>query len=112
MTMYKLMFTALFILSFYCFGFTGKIYTGDLGMYKEVQIEYRGNKLILKDFESGNRYEFEYYGGGGGGYRGYDWDKGHVLELKMQNNGKGAILDCDTGTYYQVDLGNLSRLKR
>lgn len=110
--MKKVTLITLIFLSFFCFGFTGKIYTDDTGIYKKVQMEYRGNKLILLDWESGNVYEFEYYGKGGGGYRGYDWDNDHVLEMSIQNDGKGSIHNCDTGYNYNIDLGNLKRLKR
>lgn len=109
--MQRHMYTVIFLISFCCVGFSGKIFTGDTDIYKEIEVEYRGNKLILKDWESGNRYEFEYYGKGAGKYRGYDWDKGHVLELQVQDNGKGIMLDCDSKFFFKVDLGNLKRLE-
>jgi hypothetical protein len=106
--MNKATLAALIFFSFFCFGSSGKIYTDDTGAYNNIKVEYRGNKLILKDWKTGNTYEFKYYGKGAGRYKGYDWNEGKVLELYLKDDGKGTIdyYDVKRGDF-RIDLGKL-----
>jgi len=106
--MNKVTLAALIFFSFFCFGFSGKIYIDDTDVYNNIKVEYRENKLMLKDWQTGNTYEFEYYGKGAGRYKGYDWDEGKVLELYLKGDGKGEVVyyDAKRGGF-RIDLGKL-----
>ena len=104
----KLMVTALVLFSFFCFGFSGKMYTNDGLLYQTIKVTYQGNKLKITDWQTGNTYEFEYYGKGRGLYRGYDWNNGETIELDLEGNGKGVVRYRDTKRNgFRVDLGEL-----
>ncbi len=107
--MKKIILTALILISPGLCGYTytGKIFFGP-NIYKEVALSFKNRKIIMTDWESGNKYEFV-YDWRRMPFRGYEWETGHELELEIRIDGKGMMHDCDTGDYYEVDLGDFMR---
>ncbi len=102
---------ALMFCSFLCCGFSGKIYTDDMGTYKDIKVEYREHKLRFTDWQTGNVYEFKYDGKAKGPYKGRDWDNGYLFEMFFTSDTMAVINNKDTGGAFRADFGKLKKIK-